>query len=466
MKLTYTTSLLKRESEAFLHVALGNKKYDELVIENGIRTLVLGVETVTEINNRAFPILIRRMVRKSQEYKAEKIVVLFNDFNSSLNFRHLGLSDTEIAEIFGRNVVLANYNYNKYKTQNLLHEVKEIILVGDFEKEVKLSFENGMMQAFEINKMRDMANAPGSDMTPTILAADIKKNLKGLPVKVNVIGEIEMKKLGMHAILAVGRGSKEESKFIEMIYNGGKKGEKPIVLVGKGVTFDTGGINLKPSNSLMEMNMDMSGGASVSAVITICAKNKIKRNIIGLIPSVENMQSGESYRPNDVIKSMSGLTIEVRNTDAEGRVILADALHYAKIFKPEIVIDIATLTGAACVALGTRASAIFSKDEKVIMEMMKSGEETCDFVWPLPLWDEYEQEVRGSLGDFTNTQNKDSRYGGAITAAIFLYQFINGTPWVHIDMAPRMTATPDEFLAPGSSGAPVAMLYNFIKNLK
>lgn len=466
MKLTYTTSLLKRESEAFLHVALGNKKFDEVVIENGIRTLVIGVESIVEINNRAFPILIRRMVRKAQEYKAEKIVVLFNDFNSILNFRHLGLSDTEIAEIFGRNIVLANYNYNKYKTQNLLHEVKEIILVGSFEKEVKIAFENGMMQAFEINKMRDMANAPGSDMTPTILANDIKKNLKGLPIKVNVIGEIEMKKLGMHAILAVGRGSKEESKFIEIIYSGGKKGEKPIVLVGKGVTFDTGGINLKPSNSLMEMNMDMSGGASVSAVIAIAAKNKLKRNIVGLIPSVENMQSGESYRPNDVIKSMSGLTIEVRNTDAEGRVILADALHYAKGFKPELVIDVATLTGAACVALGTRASAIFSKDEKVIMEMMKAGEETCDFVWPLPLWDEYEQEVKGSLGDFTNTQNKDSRYGGAITAAIFLYQFIKGTPWVHVDMAPRMTATPDEFLAPGSSGAPVAMLYNFIKNLK
>jgi len=174
-----------------------------------------------------------------------------------------------------------------------------------------------------------------------------------------------MEKQKMRAILSVGRGSDEESKFIIMEYMGGKKGEKPIVLVGKGVTFDTGGINLKPSSSLLGMNMDMSGGASVIHTLALVAKMKTKRNVIGLIPSVENMASGKSYRPGDVVRSMSGKTIEILNTDAEGRVILADALTYATKYKPEVVLDIATLTGAAMVALGERASAIFTEDDNL-----------------------------------------------------------------------------------------------------
>jgi leucyl aminopeptidase len=248
-----------------------------------------------------------------------------------------------------------------------------------------------------------------------------------------------------------------------MEYNGGKKGDKPIVLVGKGVTFDTGGINLKPSNSLLGMNMDMSGGAAVIHTIALAAKMKLKKNIIGLIPSVENMASGKSYRPGDVIRSMSGQTIEVLNTDAEGRVILADALTYAQKYNPEVVVDVATLTGASMVALGERASAIFTNDDDLAKTMEKIGEKTGDYVWRLPMWEEYENEIRGSIGDFTNVHNKDSRYGGAIYGAIFLHQFIKGLRWVHIDMAPRMVAMAGENLALGATGSPVRLLYKFLE---
>jgi len=278
------------------------------------------------------------------------------------------------------------------------------------------------------------------------------------------MNEKEMKRLKMHAILSVGQGSAEESKFIIMEYFGGKKDEKPIVMVGKGVTFDTGGINLKPSNALVGMNMDMSGGAAVIHTMALVAKNKLKKNVIGLVPSVENMAGSKSYRPGDVVRSMSGQTIEVLNTDAEGRVIMADALHYAKRYKPALVMDVATLTGAAVVALGERISAFFSTDDKLAEKLERLGEVTGDYVWRMPLWEEYEEDIKGDLGDWTNIHKKNGRGGGAILAASFLHQFIKGHKWVHFDIAPRMVSTPGEYLAPGSLGSPIRLLYQIIKS--
>jgi len=228
------------------------------------------------------------------------------------------------------------------------------------------------------------------------------------------------------------------------------------------VTFDTGGINLKPSDSILGMNMDMSGGASVIHALTSAVRLKMKKNIVALIPAVENMASGSSYRPGDILRSMSGKTIEVLNTDAEGRIILADALIYAKKYHPSLVVDVATLTGAALVALGERASALFTQDEKLETLFRHLGEESGDYVWPLPLWDEYDEEIKGTFGDVANLGK--TRYGGAITAAIFLKQFVDKSyPWVHLDIAPRMTTLPDEFLAKGSAGAPVRLLVKLLE---
>ena len=193
---------------------------------------------------------------------------------------------------------------------------------------------------------------------------------------------------------------------------------------------------------------------------------KLKKNVVVLIPSVENFISGKSYRPGDVIRSMSGQTIEILNTDAEGRVILADALTYSQKYKPEVVIDVATLTGAATVALGERMSGIFTDDDELCQRLEKIGDKTGDYFWRLPMWEEYEQEIKGNLGDWTNVHNKDSRYGGATYGAIFLKQFIRDHKWVHIDMAPRMTSMAGEYLAPGALGTPVRALYKFIEEYK
>jgi leucyl aminopeptidase len=263
-------------------------------------------------------------------------------------------------------------------------------------------------------------------------------------------------------VLGVGQGSNAPSRFIILEYFCGKKSERPIVLIGKGVTFDTGGINLKPSDYILGMNMDMSGGAAVIHALAAAARLKVKKNIVVLVPAVENMMSGASYRPGDIIRSMSGKTIEVLNTDAEGRIILADALHYAKRYRPALVIDVATLTGAAMGALGERASALFTEDEALELRLRHLGEESGDYVWPLPLWEEYDDEVKGTFGDVANLGR--TRYGGAITAAVFLKQFVDKAyPWVHLDIAPRMTTLPDEFLSKGSAGAPVRLLIKVVE---
>jgi leucyl aminopeptidase len=246
-----------------------------------------------------------------------------------------------------------------------------------------------------------------------------------------------------------------------MEYMAGEVGERPIVLVGKGVTFDTGGLNLKPSEAIYEMHMDMSGGAAVIHTIALAARLKLKRNVVGLVPAVENMPSGSSYRPGDVLRSMSGKTIEILNTDAEGRVILADALHYAKRYKPALVVDVATLTGAAMVALGNKASAIFTKDHELEEQIRSWGEESGDYVWPLPLWEEYEADIKGTFGDWANVGK--GKLAGAIAGAIFLYQWAKDYPWVHIDMAPRMTPAEGEHLAKGATGAPVRLLFRILE---
>jgi len=449
----------KPNSKEILLININPKNTDEVIKEDGIKTLYFKCDE--NMNLRKLYLLIRKMVVMSKGVKAEKICFDFKNFK----FKEIKISDIELAEIIGTQLDFANYEFTEYKSKKENTLLQEVYITGA-DKNIEKAILKGATIADEVNKTRTLSNTPGGDMTPQILVKSARDAVKGLPVKVTVLGEKEMEKLKMQAILSVGRGSDEESKFIIMEYFGGAKNEKPIVLVGKGVTFDSGGLNLKPSSSMNGMNMDMSGGASVIHAMALVAKNKLKKNVIGLIPSVENFVSGKSYRPGDIIRSMSGQTIEILNTDAEGRVILADALTYAQKYNPEIVIDVATLTGAAAVALGERASAIFTDDDELSKKLEEIGEKTGDYVWRLPMWEEYENEIKGSLGDWTNIHNKDSRYGGATYGAIFLKQFIKGYKWVHIDMAPRMTSMAGEYLAQGALGTPVRLLYKFIEEQK
>jgi leucyl aminopeptidase len=333
------------------------------------------------------------------------------------------------------------------------------------------SMKRGYLIGREVNACRELSNTPGGSMTPKVLAQAAKVAAEGTKATVKVLGRAEMKKLGMGAVLGIAGGSQEEPQFIVMEYLplGKQVGEKnrPIVLVGKGVTFDSGGLNLKPGDHMYEMHMDMSGGASVIHAVALAAKLKVKANVIGLIPAVENMPGPGAVRPGDVLKSLSGKTIEVLNTDAEGRVILADGITYARKYNPAAVIDVATLTGASLVAIGTQASCFMTNKEEQISNIMDVAEKSGDYLWPFPAWEEYEAMTKGTFGDVPNlSTDGSSRDGGVIAGGMFLREFIKDFDclWIHIDMAPRMVATANEFLAKGAAGAPVRFLLNFIES--
>ena len=276
-------------------------------------------------------------------------------------------------------------------------------------------------------------------------------------LKISSLDESKMKSLGMGSFLSVSRGSKQPAQLIIIEYMP-LKNEKPIVLVGKGITFDTGGISLKPSAKMDEMKYDMSGAGSVMGVMKACAQMKLKKNVIGILACAENMPGSQASRPGDVVTTMSGITVEILNTDAEGRLVLCDALTYSRKFKPKYIIDIATLTGACLVGLGKYPSGLFSKSEKISKLIEKSSERTGDRVWRLPLYDDYFDEIKTNFADI---QNIGGRYGGAITAAAFLAKFTEGLEWAHLDIAGTAW---DEGANKGSTGRPVSLLIDFVRS--
>ncbi|HET7924014.1 MAG TPA: leucyl aminopeptidase, partial [Rhodanobacteraceae bacterium] len=271
-----------------------------------------------------------------------------------------------------------------------------------------------------------------------------------------VLGRAEMTELGMGSLLAVARGSANEPQMVVLRYQGAAEGDAPYVLVGKGITFDSGGISLKPGAGMEEMKFDMCGGAGVLGTFVAAVELKLPLNIVCIVPAVENMPDGNAYRPSDILTSMSGLTIEVLNTDAEGRLILCDALTYAQRFEPQVIIDAATLTGACVVALGKHASGLMTKDDALADELLKAGNETMDRAWRLPLWDDYQQQLESGFADVANIGGK---YAGAITAGCFLSRFVNGTRWAHLDIAGTAWEEGRKGLA---TGRPVPLLTQYL----
>jgi len=451
-----------------IRVAFKKNMETGIVQEGKQKTLFIGIGKKA-LNRRTFIVLMRRVIATAKKHKIKKIALALADIPVPK-----GITSFELGRTLAENFEMANFEFTNFKTRPKegFAEVKEVILYdGVKNEEFSDGIKHGQLVGEEVNKSRILSNTPGGDMTPRLLAERARKACRGTGIQVRIWGKKEITRRKMGAILGVARGSVEEPRFIILEYKKGKKSEKPIVLIGKGVTFDTGGLNLKPTSGILDMHMDMSGGAAVIHAIVVAARLKMKKNIIGLIPAVENMPSGSSYRPGDILKSMSGKTIEVLNTDAEGRLILADALIYAKKYKPRLVVDVATLTGAALVALGQRASAYFTRDKKLQDLFSRLGEESGDYVWPLPLWDEYEEDVKGNFADVANVPISGTSYGGAINGAVFLYQFVKDAKigegqaysWVHIDMAPRMTSIPSDYLAKGSVGAPIRLLVRLLE---
>jgi leucyl aminopeptidase len=417
------------------------------------------------LSRRRFILQMRKSISLAKQNKIKSIAIDFKDIKA---LAPTEFTDHEAAKIAATAFIMANYEHTTYKTRAKdAYAGVETVALLSAPKEAIQGVALGEQIGRAVNATRELSNTPGGDMTPKILASAAKAAAKtagaGAKLAVKVLGRKEIEKVGMGAVLGIAKGSAEEPQFIVMEYKGGPQSQKPVVLVGKGVTFDTGGLQIKPGDHMYEMHMDMSGGAAVINTIALAAKLKLKVNVVALVPAVENAASGSAVRPGDMLKSLSGKTIEILHTDAEGRVILADAITYAKRYNPAIVVDVATLTGAALIALGEQASAVMMRpaEPNHIMKLLDLAERSGDYVWPMPLWEEYDDMVKGKFGDVPNISTAgNSRYGGVIAGGKFLEVFAKelDCPWVHIDMAPKMTAAAGEFLAKGAAGAPVRLL--------
>jgi leucyl aminopeptidase len=346
----------------------------------------------------------------------------------------------------------------KFKAKDKADTFKKLVFAGNeaCSKELRAAVAQGIAMVEGMHLAKDLGNLPPNICTPTYLGKTAQGLAKKVGLKVEVLGRKQIEALGMGSFLSVTQGSDTPPQFIVMRHQGGKVGDAPIVLVGKGITFDTGGISLKPGEAMDEMKYDMCGAASVIGTMYAIGLMKLKKNVIGVVPTCENMPSGQATRPGDIVKSMSGQTIEILNTDAEGRLILCDALTYVERFKPKAVIDVATLTGACIIALGHVHSGVFSDDEDLVNALTKAGHASLDTVWRLPLDAAYHEQLKSNFADVANI---GGRPAGSVTAACFLSRFTEKYKWAHLDIAGTAWKSG---AAKGSTGRPVPLLVNFL----
>ena len=382
----------------------------------------------------------------------------------------MGLPERDVqyvTEAIVEGVLLGLYQFTPFKTvdRDKIKDVEEFTIVEEKEKiltAIRSAAGTARTIADAVCYARDLVSTPGNELTPTDLSNKAREiAMKRRRIKVKVLDVGDMKELGMNALLGVSRGSHEPAKFIILKYSGGSKTDPPLALVGKGLTFDSGGISIKPSEKMDEMKSDMAGGAAVMGTIRAAADLGLPVNLVGLIPATENLPGGGAYKPGDILKSLSGKTIEVINTDAEGRIILADALTYAGRFKPAAIIDLATLTGACIVALGEHVIGMMGNDDKMKERIRQAGEKTGERVWELPLWEEYQELIKSDVADY---KNAGGRPAGTITAAVFLSKFVDKYPWVHLDIAgPAWQSKESPYIPKGASGVGVRLLIELLR---
>ncbi|MDH4236000.1 MAG: leucyl aminopeptidase [Nitrospira sp.] len=346
-------------------------------------------------------------------------------------------SAIEVAQAMAEGAILGSYQFNIYRSDvPPAKDLAQMTLLAQEKSQLNALSEGirrGTATAEAAVFVRDLCNHPSNVMTPTKIAQEAKAIAKETGVSLKILEQKDMEKLGMGALLGVARGSHEPPKFIILEYRGArKKDDRPVVLVGKTITFDTGGISLKPAENMEHMKTDMTGGAEVLAAMRAAARLKLPLNLVSILPATENMPGGRAMKPGDVVTTLSGKTVEVQNTDAEGRLILSDGLAYAGRYKPAVLIDIATLTGACVVALGQFAIGMFGTDTTLKESVRKAGLRAGERVWEMPLWDEYFEQLKSDVADMRNI---GGRGGGMITAALFLSKFAGDWPWVHLDIA-------------------------------
>ncbi len=358
-------------------------------------------------------------------------------------------------------VILGLYTFKRYQTkkENGNDEVKELIIIGKEKGALEKAVARGKIIAGAVNYARDMENEPGNFMTPTRMAETARQIAKKYGLKVEVFEKDKIKALGMGGLIGVSQGSQQPPKFIILSYQGRQSKDLDIALVGKGITFDSGGISIKPAENMAEMKDDMSGGASVLSVLMAIAQLKPAINVTAFVPATENLPSGTSLKPGDILKAMNGKTMEILNTDAEGRLILADALCYAVKSGAKAIIDVATLTGACQVALGMITTGAFTNNQGLVDKVLAAANEVGELAWQMPMFDDYKEFIKSDIADIKNT---GGRYAGAITAAKFLEEFVDKTPWVHLDLTGPISDKDKGCLVKGASGVPVRTLINFV----
>ncbi len=369
-------------------------------------------------------------------------------------------------QVLVEGAILGLYQFTQYRTESReeIKEVKEMVIVEPEARrlvEIQMGARRGQIIAEATNLVRDLGNQPSNVLTPTRLARIAQDLAKEYGMSCQVLERSQIEKLGMGALVGVARGSQEPPKFVVLEYHGSKRGkEKPVALVGKSITFDSGGISIKPAEKMEQMKDDMSGGAAVLGTLRAAAQLQIPVNLVGILPATENMPSGTAIKPGDVLKTLAGKTVEVINTDAEGRLALADALSYALRYSPAAMIDLATLTGACVVALGQWAIGMMGKDDRLKKRLSKAGEITGERVWELPMWEEYFEQIKSDVADLKNVGGKGA---GAITAGAFLSKFVGETPWVHLDIAGTAWTDQDLPYTPkGATGSGVRLLVQFL----
>jgi leucyl aminopeptidase len=378
-----------------------------------------------------------------------------------------GASPIDVGQTMTEGAILGSYQFTTYRSDASIGNAVTAMTVLAPQKgqlrQLSEGIRRGVATAEATVFVRDLCNHPSNVMTPTRIASEAKTVAKEAGVNLKILEQKEMEALGMGALLGVAKGSHEPPKFIILQYHGAKKkDDRPVVLVGKTITFDTGGISLKPAENMEQMKADMTGGAEVLAAMRAAARLKLPLNLISILPAAENMPGGRAMRPGDVVKTLSGKTVEVQNTDAEGRLILSDGLAYATRFKPAALIDIATLTGACVVALGQFAIGMFGTDAKLKEAIRKAGLRAGERVWEMPLWEEYFEQLRSDVADMRNI---GGRGGGMITAALFLSKFVGDAPWVHLDIASTDWSERERAYIPkGPTGIGTRLLIQFLIN--
>lgn len=426
------------------------------------RLLLVGLGEEKKRTLETFRRAAASAAKKARSLKVKHMALVLPSSTDSLDSQ-------EVTKALAEGALLSLYKFDKYFTEKngKNNSVTQVTIVGEnakLEKDAKRNLNEVKIVCEAVYLARDLENAPGNEIYPETLAATAQQSARKYGYRCEVWEKKKIETMGFGGLLAVNAGSVRPPRFIILEYNAGRKDLQTVVLVGKGITFDSGGISIKPAANMAEMKMDMSGAAAVIGTLEAAARLKLPVHLVGLIPATENMPSGSSMRPGDIITHYGGKTSEVDNTDAEGRLILADALAYAGKYKPNAVIDLATLTGAVVVALGQHATGMFGNDSDLMAKLKQAGDKTFERVWQMPLFDEYEKQIKSDVAD---VKNVGGRWAGAITAAWFLKKFIGDYKWVHLDIAGTAILEEDLPYAPkGGSGVGVRLLVELLKNWK